>query len=117
MHGCSLAVAKTAVRCFLEDLIARKRSPENILVITGKGGAAAGRSTEGVLKQGVRDFLVESGGPRFTENPRGDEGCFLLLRHDVQDWLQEQPVLKPQDKKGYRTVIPNQQLASNTDST
>ena len=56
----------------------------DVTVITGKG---LGSGDDGpVLKHATRAHLAAIGGPKVTEVPEND-GCFKLLRADVEAWL------------------------------
>ena len=83
LHECSAAVACTVLSCHLQDL--RATPPQaDLVVVTGKG---LGSGDDGpVLKHATRAHLAEIGGPKITEVPSND-GCFMLLRADVESWL------------------------------
>ena len=84
LHGLSEAVACTALSCHLEDL--RATPPQSdLVVVTGKGlGSGDGGP---ILKDATRAHLVAVGGPKITEVPKND-GRFMLMRADVEAWLQ-----------------------------
>ena len=84
LHDCSAAVARTILRCFLQDVQAGvSRAAGDVTVVTGKG---LGSGAEGpVLGHAARAFLSESGGPRVTEVP-GNAGRFVLRGEDLEAW-------------------------------
>ena len=86
LHDCSVAVAQTALSCFLRDLngvdmAAQKQC--DVVVITGRGNRSEG---EAVLPNAMRAFFVDTRGPRITEVPE-NPGCFILRREALVDWL------------------------------
>ena len=80
LHKCSVAVACTALRCLLDDLRApatRTVPATDVVIITGKG--------RGVLMSATREFLLDNGGPRVTDDPQ-NAGRFMLKRTDIVEW-------------------------------
>lgn len=82
LHGCSAAVARTVMRCLLQDLCRGERSSQSLAVITGRGKHSSGNA---VLPSEVRLFLLEVSGPETTDVP-DNPGCFLLTASAISKW-------------------------------
>ena len=85
LHDCSAAVARTIMRCLLQDLRSGVRlSGRSLTVVTGRGNNSDGGKA--VLPSEIREFLVECKGPAFTDvlkNP----GRFVLRKESLRSWV------------------------------
>ena len=84
LHGCSVAVARTILRCFLQDVQSGAlQVAGDLTVVTGKG---LGSGADGpVLGRAARAFLSENSGPRLTEVP-SNTGRFVLRGKHLNAW-------------------------------
>ena len=86
LHDCTVAVAQTALSCFLRDLNSvdmAAQKQRDVIVVTGRGNRSEG---EAVLPSAMRAFLVDTRGPRVTEVPE-NPGRFILHREALVEWL------------------------------
>ena len=86
LHDCSVAVAQTALSCFLRDLNGDDMAAQkqrDVVVVTGRGNRSEG---EAVLPSAMRAFLVDTRGPGVTEVPE-NPGRFILRREALVEWL------------------------------
>jgi DNA-nicking Smr family endonuclease len=89
LHGCSAAVARTVLRCVLEDIRTGATAPRFITLITGRGN----KSKDGpVLATVVPKFL--SANNLVFSAIAGNDGCLLLPKVGLDTWLFAQQVLK-----------------------
>ena len=100
LHDCSVAVAQTALSCFLRDLNGddmAAQTQRDVIVVTGRGNRSEG---EAMLPSAMRAFLVDTRGPRVTEVPE-NPGRFILRRDELVEWL----VAGRQQRKDEREIL------------
>jgi DNA-nicking Smr family endonuclease len=89
LHGLPIDVARTALSLALEEMGKGGGPAFDVRVITGRGNHVNSSGEKGVLRQGLRAFVLSLPplGLLELEEVQGNDGCFVIKKSGIAKWL------------------------------